>query len=132
MTPAEVREVFAALPSWPDRYEWLIGLGRALPEMPSELIQQSNLVPGCSSRAWLAAKLKNGQLEIRVDAESAITRGVAALLRALAHGRTPAEFAELELRQLFAELELDTKLSPNRAAGLGAMLARVEQAANLR
>jgi cysteine desulfuration protein SufE len=40
----------------------------------------SNLVPGCSSRVWLVGEVNDGVCRFRMDADSPLVKGLAALL----------------------------------------------------
>lgn len=108
------------------KYEYLIGLGRAL-EPPRESIRQDEYaVPGCQSRVWIRAELDQGRLRIAADGEAMITRGIIALLLRVLDGRTPTEILEEELFFL-DRTGLGAHLSPARSNGLGAMVRQIRQ-----
>ncbi|HAT20369.1 MAG TPA: Fe-S metabolism protein SufE, partial [Verrucomicrobiales bacterium] len=41
------------LQDWTERYEYVIGLGRKLPEMPADQKTDDKLIEGCQSQVWL-------------------------------------------------------------------------------
>ena len=47
---------------WTERYEYVIGLGRKIPEMPADRKTDDKLIEGCQSRVWLEARLDNGRV----------------------------------------------------------------------
>ena len=40
---------------WTERYEYVIGLGRKLTEMPQASKTEDRLIEGCQSQVWLEA-----------------------------------------------------------------------------
>ncbi len=54
MTIDEIRDNFALLDDWDDRYRYVIELGRMLQPMPEAAHSAANKVQGCASQVWLA------------------------------------------------------------------------------
>ena len=54
MTIDEIKDNFALLDEWDDRYRYVIELGRALAPMSEEDHSAENKVQGCASQVWLA------------------------------------------------------------------------------
>ena len=77
-------------------------------------------VPGCASRVWLIGHVKEGRCHWRMDADSALVKGLVALLCELTEGATPGEVAAFE-PEIIAALGLDRQLSPTRLNGLHAV-----------
>ncbi|MEQ1858364.1 MAG: SufE family protein [Chthoniobacteraceae bacterium] len=82
------------------------------------------LVPGCSSRVWLAGELIDGACRFRMDADSHLVKGLAALLCELYDGATPADAIAVE-PELIAVLGLDRMLSPTRLHGMASIRASI-------
>ena len=57
MTIDEIRDNFALLDDWDDRYRYVIELGRMLDPMPEEEHSAANKVQGCASQVWLSRKV---------------------------------------------------------------------------
>src|SRR4051794_1903758 len=74
------------------------------------------LVPGCSSRVWLAGEFSDGVCRFRMDADSPLVKGLAALICELFDGQAPADIAAAQPR-LIEALGLDRMLSPTRLNG---------------
>ncbi|MDH3862071.1 MAG: SufE family protein, partial [Gammaproteobacteria bacterium] len=74
-----------------DRYQYLIDLGRRLPEFPDELRTEENRIRGCQSQVWFVAEEKDGRLEFRAVSDAAIVSGLIALLLRLYSGRYPQD-----------------------------------------
>jgi len=53
MTVGELIENFALFDNWEDRYQYIIELGKKLPDLPAEFKNDVYRVRGCVSQAWL-------------------------------------------------------------------------------
>jgi cysteine desulfuration protein SufE len=126
-TLEEVRENFAFLDGWEDRFAYLIDLGKRLPELPEPYTTEAYRVHGCQSNVWLHLALDD-QHRVHVEAKSDahIVNGLIAVLRSAYHGRTPAEARAFDAAALLKELGLDEHLSPTRRNGLHAMIERIQ------
>lgn len=131
MTIAELKENFALIDDWEDRYRYVIELGRALPEMPAAARTETNKVRGCASQVWLVTTLTPrgpGQppmMHIEGDSDAHIVRGLVAILLAIYQDRPADEIAGHDALRDFAELGLKDHLTPQRSNGLASMVARI-------
>src|ERR1700737_3701883 len=96
MTIDEIRDNFALLEDWDDRYRYVIELGRTLAPMPEAGHSAANKVQGCASQVWLAKQIDRGDrneplLHYLGDSDAHIVRGLIAILLTLYSGRTPLE-----------------------------------------
>ncbi len=120
----EVIEEFALFDDWMDRYQYIIDLGRRLPEFPDELRTEDNLIRGCQSQVWFVAEQRDGRLYFQAISDAAIVSGLIAILLRLYSGRDPEDI--LESPPDFVEaLQLQSHLSPTRSNGLGSMLEAI-------
>lgn len=120
----EIIDSFQLFPEWLDRYQYLIDLGRRLPEFPDELRTDEHRIRGCQSQVWFVPEKRDGRLYFQAISDAAIVSGLIALLLRLYSGReprdildTPADFVEA--------LELQSHLSPTRSNGLSSMLKAI-------
>lgn len=121
LTPEEVIENFEFLEDWEARYAYLVELGEALPPMDDALRTEANRVQGCMSQVWVcpvADASDPTRLNYVGECDTAIIKGVLALLIELMSGHTPNEIEALDLDHLFDELKLAEHLSPNRHFGI--------------
>jgi len=121
LTPEEVIENFDFLDDWDARYAYLVELGEALPAMDDALRTGANRVQGCMSQVWvcpLVDPTDPARLKYVGECDTAIIKGVLALLIELMSGRTPEEIEAIDLDHLFDELKLAEHLSPNRHFGI--------------
>jgi len=131
MTLAEIRDDFAFLDDWEDRYRYVIELGKALPEMEPALKTEANKVRGCASQVWLATRAENGRLHIIGDSDALIVRGLVAILLAIYQNQTPDHILSTDAREIFAELGLKEHLTPQRSNGFSSMVERIRADARL-
>ena len=121
LTLDEVVDNFEFLEDWDARYAYLVELGEALPALDERYRTEGNRVQGCMSKVWIAPvrDVRNPELVNFVgDCDTAIIKGVLALLIELSSGRTPQEIQALDLDHLFDRLQLAEHLSPNRHFGI--------------
>jgi len=124
----EVISEFRLFPDWLDRYQYLIDLGRKLPPLQPDELDDQNLLDGCQSRVWLVIEGNRERLEIRANSDAAIVSGLIALLIRVYSGVPPDEILDSKPR-FIEELDLAQHLSPTRANGLHAMLTAINRAA---
>lgn len=126
-TTDELIETFEDLQEWDERYDFIIDLGRELPELPSELQTQDNVVEGCMSTVWLSTNITgpNEVVDIQADSDSIIVKGLIAILLSFYSGKTAAEIVESDVSSYLASLGLDQHLSPQRRNGLFSMIKRL-------
>ncbi len=122
----EVIEEFALFDDWMDRYQYIIDVGRRLPEFPDELRVDENLIRGCQSQVWFVPEQRDGRLYFQAISDAAIVSGLIAILLRLYSGRDPRDI--LDSPPDFVEaLQLQSHLSPTRSNGLGSMLEAIRR-----
>lgn len=128
ITTEQIADDLSFFDDWEERYRFIIDLGRQLPEFPETLRTEQLLVRGCQSQVWLLTRLNRdtGALEIAVDSDALIVRGLAALVLTAYHGKTPAEIGQFDIEAYFEQLDLLKHLSPTRGNGLRAMVKKIQ------
>jgi len=125
----EIRDNFALLEEWDDRYRYVIELGRTLEPMPEAEHSAANKVQGCVSQVWLSKTLERGGrepiLKYLGDSDAHIVRGLIAILLTLYNGRTPNEILSTDATEVFDEFGFRDHLTPQRSNGLRAMVERI-------
>lgn len=117
-------EEFEFFDNWMDRYQYIIDLGKALPEYPEEWKSAEYKIEGCQSQVWIRPEAKGDIISFAAISDAAIVSGLIALLMRIYNGRTAAEILATPPDFLSA-LGLDKHLSPTRSNGLHAMLERI-------
>jgi len=126
----ELEADFAMLPTWEDRYQYIIDLGKALPALPEDDRKDENLVRGCQSRVWLVPSIVDGKIRLRADSDAIIVRGLVALVLKVYDNRTPEDILSSPVSE-FDRLGLLQHLSPNRANGLASMVSNIARVAEV-
>jgi cysteine desulfuration protein SufE len=129
----QIREDFAFLDEWEDRYRYIIELGRKLEPLPDSARVPGNKVSGCASQVWLSTQTSDdGRLHFVGDSDAHIVRGLIAVLLALFNDKTPDAILDTDAAARFAELGLDEHLSTQRSNGVRAMIRRIRDDAQRR
>lgn len=133
-----IRDDFASLDEWEDRYRYVIELGHTLEPLGEAAHNDLNKVRGCVSQVWLECEpATNGEgqtiLRFRGDSDSHLVRGLIAIAIALFSGRTPDEILKTDAHAAFRALGLEQHLTPQRSNGVRSMIERIRtDAAGLR
>jgi cysteine desulfuration protein SufE len=130
MTIDEIRDNFALLEEWDDRYRYVIELGRTLEPMSEGEHSAENKVQGCASQVWLAKSIDRNAgseplLKYLGDSDAHIVRGLIAILLTLYSGHTPREILATDAIAVFDEFGFREHLTPQRSNGLRAMVERI-------
>ncbi len=117
---------FDLFEDWMDRYQYIIDMGRRLPEFPDAARTEANRIRGCQSQVWFVASEKKGRLYFQAVSDAAIVSGLIALLLQLYNGRTPRDILDTP-PDFVTALRLESHLSPTRSNGLASMLAAIRR-----
>ena len=129
MTIDDIRDNFALLDDWDDRYRYVIELGRTLTPMPEVEHSAANKVQGCASQVWLSKQVERtgneAVLSYLGDSDAHIVRGLIAILLTLYSGRTPQQILTTDAVAVFDEFGFREHLTPQRSNGLRSMIERI-------
>jgi cysteine desulfuration protein SufE len=125
---AELVADFEMFDDWADRYGYLIELGEKLPALDPVHKTEANKVQGCQSQVWLVAHKEGDAIRFEADSDSAITRGLIALLVKLFSGASSTEIATANL-SIIEKLGFAKHLSMSRANGFASMIATIKRLA---
>jgi len=135
MTTIEtIRDDFALLDDWEDRYRYVIDLGNDLAPLPESARNDAHKVPGCVSQVWLNTHVGVGSdpvLRFEGDSDAHIVRGLVAILLALYSGNPASRIVATDAEVTLRELGLDEHLTPQRSNGLRSMVKRIQRDARL-
>lgn len=122
---AEIVSEFEMFEDWTDKYNYLIELGKSIPEIDSKHKQSQYLIKGCQSQVWLHPSYKDGKVHFTADSDALITKGIVSLLLRVLSGRTPDEIINSDMA-FIDKIGLKNHLSPTRANGLTNMIKQVK------
>ena len=125
-----IRDDFALLDEWEDRYRYVIELGHSLEPLPEEAHNDVNKVRGCVSQVWLEREERTDPdgrtiLRYRGDSNSHLVRGLIAIALALYSDQPPQQIRATDALGAFRELGLEQHLTPQRSNGVRAMVDRI-------
>ncbi|HDR2787983.1 TPA: cysteine desulfurase sulfur acceptor subunit CsdE [Enterobacter asburiae] len=129
ITEETLKQTFAPLTQWEDKYRQLIMLGKQLPALSDALREQAKEIAGCENRVWLGFSATGETLHFFGDSEGRIVRGLLAVLLTAVEGKSAAQLLAHSPLTLFDELGLRAQLSASRSQGLTALSEAVQDAA---
>lgn len=121
----EIIEEFAFLESWDEKYEYIIDLGKRLPELDEKYKVEENTVKGCQSTVWLVASFQNGLVHFQADSNTVITKGLISMLVRVLSDHTPDEIIDAKL-EFIDKIGMTTHLAQTRSNGLRAMVKNMK------
>ena len=123
-----LREEFEMFDNWMDRYQYIIDMGKALPDFPEAWKTDELKIQGCQSNVWMRHERDGEAIHFDAISDAAIVSGLIAVLMRIYSDRPAAEIRDTSPHFL-ADLGLDKHLSPTRSNGLHAMLKRIYEVA---
>ena len=121
---AELIEEFSIFDNWMDRYQYIIDMGKQLPDFPEDLKTPETKIQGCQSNVWMHHERQGDAVHFQATSDAAIVSGLIAVLMRIYNDRSPEEIVDTP-PSFLEELGLDKHLSPTRSNGLHAMLQRI-------
>lgn len=115
---------FGLFDDWMGRYEYLIDLGKQLPEFPQEWKTDENKIQGCQSQVWIRSEMRGDRLHFDGVSDAAIVSGLIAVLFRVFNDRLPQQVLASK-PDFIAEIGFAEHLSPTRSNGLHAMLQAI-------
>lgn len=111
-----------------DRYEFLIDEGKKMAALPDEYRTDENIVQGCQSKVWVEGKLHEQKMHYWADSNTAITKGIIALLLKVVNNQTPEDIAAIDF-YFIEKSGLKEHLTSQRSNGLLAMIKQIKNIA---
>ena len=121
-------EEFSIFDDWMGRYEYVIDLGKELPEFPDKWQTEENRIKGCQSQVWLNMQMQGDKLHIDGSSDAAIVKGLVAIVLQVYSDRKPQDILNAK-PDFIKDIGFTDHLSPTRSNGLHAMLRAIYQKA---
>ena len=121
----EIIEDFNMFDNWIEKYEYLIDLGKEMPQIDKNQKVDSNLIKGCQSRVWLSATKLNGKIIFTADSDAIMTKGIIALLITVLSNQSAHDVSHADL-YFIKKIGLNEQLSATRANGLSSMIKQMK------
>jgi cysteine desulfuration protein SufE len=120
-----VIDEFSMFDDWMEKYEYIIDIGKELPQLSENQKDDTQIIEGCQSRVWLKSEYVNDSMSFLADSDAIITKGIIALLIRVLNNESPKNIASADLF-FINEIGLKDHLSPTRANGLVSMVKRMK------
>lgn len=130
---SEIIETFELLGDWETRYQYLVEIGEQLQAMPMMEKTDANRVKPCMSTVFVNAYRDPDDSNIvryHGDCDTAIIKGVVALLIGVMTGKSAAQILDLDIDRMFTGLHLQEHLSPARHVGVYAIVEHMRDQAS--
>jgi len=124
-TEAEIIEAFSWFDTWEEKYEYIIELGKKLPELDDIHKKEENIIKGCQSTVWLVADYRDGKVFYQADSDAIIVKGLVSMLLLVLSGHTPDEVLDAKL-DFIKEIGMMSHLAQTRSNGLVAMVKQIK------
>ena len=125
---SELVSEFEIFEDWMSRYEYVIDLGRQLPDFPNVWRTEENKIQGCQSQVWLHMQYKDGRVHIDGMSDAAIVSGLVAIVLRIYSDQTPRDILDTK-PDFINDIGFNDHLSPTRSNGLHSMLRTIYQRA---
>ncbi len=104
---------------------YIMELGQKLPAMNEADKTEDNVVKGCQSKVWLAAKLENDNVYFAADSNTAITKGLVSLLVRIFNGQSPEAILNADL-SFMQKIGMERFIGTQRSNGFAAMIKQMK------
>jgi cysteine desulfuration protein SufE len=119
-----LKDEFAFLGDWTERYQYIMDMGKQMPAFPTEKQDEAHKFHGCQSQVWFDYAWDGDRLSLEGTSDAMIVKGLIALLFRVYSERTAEEILASD-GGFIDELGLSAHLSANRATGLSNMIEKI-------
>jgi cysteine desulfuration protein SufE len=121
----ELIEEFGLFDDWADKYEYLIDLGKKLPNLSETFKTEENVIKGCQSRVWLHAEKQGNKIVFEADSEAVIVKGMISMLIRVLSNHTAEEIMKADL-YFIDQIGMSQHLAQTRSNGLLSMVKQMK------
>jgi len=107
-----------------DKYEYIIDLGKKLPEIAESSKIEQNLVQGCTSQVWLVTTIQDEKLFVTGTSDAIIVKGLVYIILSIFNEKTLQEIREFDIN-ILKQLGLTEIITPNRQSGVQGMIQKI-------
>lgn len=107
------------------KLEYIFDLSKQLPDLPEEQKKEENLIKGCQSKVWLVSEREGNKLIYRADSNTAITKGLIALLIRVLSGQPVEDIARADL-YFIKEIGMNQFIGSQRSNGFANMVNKMK------
>lgn len=108
------------------KYEYLIDLGKKLPNLKDEDKRASNIVHGCTSQVWLICNKEDNHLVFSGTSDAMIVKGLIYVILDIFSHQSRETLINTNMDILY-ELNLSEVITPNRQSGVMGMIKKIKE-----
>lgn len=112
-----------------DRFAWLVRRGRQHPPLDEPYKTEAYRVEGCLAKVWFVPEFRRGRCYFETDSDSAIVKGIAAMLCEFYSGQTPEEIVKTN-PSFLESAGINQHLTPNRRNSLARIWEKIHNFAD--
>ena len=124
-----MQDAFTACKGWEERARLLIKYEQQMNNLKAEQRTDEHLIRGCESPVWCQIDWPDNRLQLQLDTDARLLKGLLAVLRTRLDGLTREQLATVDVADWFNQLGLARQLSSSRSNGLNAVYQHVVQSA---
>ena len=124
----KIKEDFSFFDDWEDKYQYLIDLGKKLPELDDVYKTEEYRVKGCNSNLWVVSKIKEGKMIFLGSSDSVIVQGLFFLVQFIYSNEQPQTILNEPL-DFFNEIGLSSHLCSSRTNCFNSLKKHINQVA---
>lgn len=110
-------DLFNELDDWLFQYELLMSIAGDMKPYPADKKDNTHLVKGCQSKAWVWCTCDNGKLGVRADSEALIIKGMIGVVVDLLDGANLADAASVNI-DFISRTSLKDQITADRFHGM--------------
>jgi len=104
---------------------YIMELGNEMAPFPDAHRTEENIVKGCQSKVWLTAAMHDGRVHFQADSNTAITKGLVAMLLKAVNDQSPEDVLQANL--FFPErIGMNRFIGTQRSNGFAAMTKQIK------
>ena len=120
----KIKEDFSYFDNWEDKYQYLIDLGKKLPDLEEKFKIEKFRIQGCTSNLWVVPEFKDNLIKLKGASDSVIVQGLFYLIYFVYSEETPSEILDNPM-DFFDEIGLSSHLGPSRSNGLNSLKKQI-------
>ena len=86
----KIKEDFSYFDNWEDKYQYLIDLGKKLPDLEEKFKIEKFRIQGCTSNLWVVPEFKDNLITLKGGSDSVIVQGLFYLIYFVYSEETPS------------------------------------------
>lgn len=109
-----------------DKYQYIIDLGKKLPNLNENEMIDKNLVQGCTSKVWLLKEKIDDKLIFKADSNAAIVKGLVYIITSIFSNESIETINKFDIN-ILDKLNLTEIITPNRQSGVQGMIKKIKE-----